>query len=71
LINEKTGKSKTIPQNFTICLLNKDGKIVRYFKPSEDLDELKKSIKRILAQERLSQRALTTMRSIKSVKSIS
>mgnify|MGYP002372275193 CR=1 FL=1 len=54
LVNEETGKSKVIPESFTIFLLNKDGKLVKYFKPSKNFDELKKEVKKMLTRERLS-----------------
>jgi len=44
--------------------LNKEGKLVRYFKPSKDFDELKKSVKRLLTQERLSTKRLISGRSL-------
>ncbi len=70
LMNEETGKSKTIPENFTICLLNKDGGLVKYYKPTNDYEDLRTSIKRMLTQERLSMKAMATSKSIKSRKTI-
>lgn len=72
LLNEHTGKSKTIPENFTICLLNKDGKLIQCFKPSKDYDQMKKQIKKILAKEKLwqTQRSIRDPGSVRTIKSI-
>ncbi len=65
LVNRETGKSKLIPSDFTICLLNKEGKLFRCFKGSKDFEELKKSLKRTLTHERLKTKKVITSKDIK------
>ncbi len=65
LVNPETEMSKLIPSDFTICLLNKEGKLFRCFKGSKDFEELKKSLKRTLTHERLATKKLATSKDIK------
>jgi glutathione peroxidase-family protein len=65
LVNPETGKSKLILSDFTICLLNKEGKLFRCFKGSKDFEELKKSLKRTLTHERVAAKKLIISKDIK------
>jgi len=37
LYDPKSDETRTIEDNFTIFVVNKEGKVIKYFPPSEDL----------------------------------
>lgn len=44
LFNEKDGTSKVIPWNFAKFLVNSDGKVVEFFKPNDNLSDIRAAV---------------------------
>jgi glutathione peroxidase-family protein len=44
LYDSKTGEAQVIPWNFAKFLLNNKGEVIHFFKPSKDIDDVKKAV---------------------------